>query len=70
MASPGLALADRFLIYALFQGELLNFSGLSSLRVLTAMGRVGGSPRSASWASIRWRYRRTSPFAYTECERW
>jgi hypothetical protein len=65
----GLALADRFLTYALFQGELVNFWGLVvNFVVLTAMGL-------ASWrialvgklvGQYPWRYRRTSPFAYTE----
>jgi branched-chain amino acid transport system ATP-binding protein len=65
----GLALADRFLIYALFQGELLSASGiLVHFLVLTAMGL-------AAWRIAKvgklvnqypWRYRRTSPFGYTE----
>lgn len=65
----GLALGDRFLTFALFEGELLSFSGLlASFIVLAAMGLV-------AWRIARvgklvgqypWRYRRTSPFAYTE----
>jgi ABC-type uncharacterized transport system permease subunit len=65
----GLALADRFLTYALFQGELLNPLGLAvAFAVLTALGL-------ASWRVAQvgklvnqypWRYRRTSPFAYEE----
>jgi branched-chain amino acid transport system ATP-binding protein len=65
----GLALADRFLIYALFQGELISPSGiLIHFIVLTAMGL-------AAWQIAKvgklvnqypWRYRRTSPFGYTE----
>jgi branched-chain amino acid transport system ATP-binding protein len=65
----GLALADRFLTFALFEGELLSLGGLVlSFVVLVAMGL-------ASWRFARvgklvgqypWRYRRTSPFSYTE----
>ena len=65
----GLALADRFLIYALFQGELISPSGiLIHFIVLTVMGL-------AAWQIAKvgklvnqypWRYRRTSPFGYTE----
>lgn len=65
----GLALADRFLTYALFQGELVNLWGIFvHFLVLSAMGL-------ASWRVAKvgrlvnqypWRYRRTSPFGYTE----
>jgi uncharacterized membrane protein len=65
----GLALADRFLTYALFQGELVNLWGIFvHFLVLTAMGL-------ASWRISKvgklvgqypWRYRRTSPFGYAE----
>ncbi|MFZ1429965.1 MAG: DUF6867 family protein [Geminicoccaceae bacterium] len=65
----GLALIDRFLIYALFQGTLVNFWGiLVHYVVLVAMGL-------ASWQIARvskmvgqypWLYERTSPFAFTE----
>jgi ABC-type uncharacterized transport system permease subunit len=65
----GLALADRFLTFALFEGELLSLTGLlASFAVLVLMGL-------AAWRIARvskvvgqypWRYRRTSPFAYTE----
>jgi branched-chain amino acid transport system ATP-binding protein len=65
----GLALADRFLTFALFEGELLSLGGLVlSFAVLVAMGL-------ASWRFAQvgklvgqypWRYRRTSPFSYTE----
>jgi hypothetical protein len=68
-ACAGLALASRFLTYALFQGELLSIGGLVvSFLVLSAMGL-------ASWrialvsklvGQYPWRFRRTSPFAYTE----
>lgn len=65
----GLALADRFLTYALFQGELLNVLGiLVHFLVLTAMGLAAW--RMAKVAKLvgqyPWRYRRTSPFAYEE----
>lgn len=65
----GLALADRFLTYALFQGELLNFWGtLIHFLVLVAMGLVAW--RMAKVAKLvgqyPWRYRQTSPFAYEE----
>ena len=65
----GLALADRFLIYALFQGELVNLLGLLiHFVVLTALGLVAW--RMARVAKLvkqyPWRYRRTSPFAYAE----
>lgn len=65
----GLALADRFLIYALFQGTLVAPWGiLVHFLVLAALGL-------ASWRIARvskmvgqypWRYERTSPFAYAE----
>ncbi len=65
----GLALADRFLTYALFEGELVNLWGIFlHFLVLTAMGL-------ASWRIAKvgklvgqypWRYRRTSPFGYVE----
>lgn len=65
----GLALADRFLTYALFQGELLSILGLLvSFLVLAAMGLAAW--RMAKVAKLvgqyPWRYRRTSPFAYEE----
>ena len=65
----GLALADRFLIYALFQGTLVSFWGiLIHYLVLVAMGL-------AAWRIARvskmvgqypWLYKRTSPFAFAE----
>ena len=65
----GLALADRFLTYALFQGQLLSILGLLvSFLVLAAMGLAAW--RVAKVAKLvgqyPWRYRRTSPFAYEE----
>ena len=68
-ASFGLALADRFLTYALFQGELLNLAGLIvSFAVLSGLGllswRVAKVGKMVS--QYPWRYERTSPFAYRE----
>jgi hypothetical protein len=65
----GLALADRFLTYALFQGELVNLWGIVvHFVVLAAMGlaswRVAHVGKLVS--QYPWRYRRTSPFAYVE----
>lgn len=67
----GLALADRFLVYALFDGPLLHLPGfLLAFAVLLVYGLV-------SWRVTRvqrivqqypWRYRRRSPFAYVEVE--
>jgi ABC-type uncharacterized transport system permease subunit len=68
-ACLGLALADRFLIYALFDGELLSLWGfLLHFAVLLGLGL-------ASWRIAQvgkmvgqypWRYERTSPFVYAE----
>lgn len=68
-AALGLALADRFLVFALFGGELLSLWGFFlHFAVLAAMGL-------ASWRVTRvgrmvaqypWRYERTSPFSYRE----
>lgn len=68
-ACVGLALVDRFLIYALFQGELLNLWGiLIHFVVLTAMGLAAWQMAKVSKLVTQypWRYRRTSPFAYEE----
>jgi vacuolar-type H+-ATPase subunit I/STV1 len=65
----GLALADRFLTFALFQGELLSLGGLIvSFAVLTAMGLASWRIATVSKlvGQYPWRYRRTSPFAYSE----
>lgn len=68
-AAFGLALADRFLIFALFGGQLLSLWGLVfHFLVLAALGLV-------SWQVTRvgrmvtqypWRYERASPFSYRE----
>ena len=65
----GLALFERFLNYALFEGELLSLWGLLfHFAILTAMGLI-------SWRIARvskfvsqypWKYARTSPFTYAE----
>ena len=65
----GLALANRFLTYALFQGELLNLPGLIvNFAVLSGLGllswRVAKVGKMVS--QYPWRYERTSPFAYRE----
>ena len=65
----GLTLADRFLIYALFDGGLLSVWGfLLHFAVLLALGLV--SWRVAQVGKMvgqyPWRYERTSPFAYAE----
>lgn len=67
----GLALADRFLVYALFEGPLLHLPGfLVAFAVLLAYGLV-------SWRVTRvqrivqqypWKYRKSSPFSYVELE--
>lgn len=65
----GLALANRFLTYALFQGELLSILGLLvSFLVLTAMGLAAWRMTQVAKfvGQYPWRYRRTSPFAYEE----
>jgi branched-chain amino acid transport system ATP-binding protein len=68
-AAFGLALADRFLTYALFQGELVNLWGIFvHFLVLAGMGlaawRIAKVGKLVS--QYPWRYRRTSPFGYTE----
>jgi len=68
----GLALADRFLTYALFKGELLNVGGLIvNFAVLSGLGllswRVAKVGKLVS--QYPWRYQRTSPFAYMELTR-
>jgi uncharacterized membrane protein len=65
----GLALFDRFLIFALFEGELLSLWGLIvHFLVLAAMGlvawRLAHVTRFVS--QYPWRYKRTSPFSYAE----
>jgi hypothetical protein len=68
-ASFGLTLADRFLVYALFEGELLSLSGfLIDFVVITALAllawRVTLVRRLVS--QYPWRYERVSLFTYRE----
>jgi uncharacterized membrane protein len=69
LAAVGLTLADRFLLFALFQGQLLSAWGfLVHFAVILVIGLV-------SWRIARtgkmvgqypWRYERTSPFGFAE----
>ena len=65
----GLALADRFLIYALFGGELLHLSGfLIDFAVITAMALVAHrlTVVHKMVAQYPWRYERESLWTYRE----
>jgi uncharacterized protein DUF6867 len=69
LASFGLTLAERFLVYALFDGDLLSPSGfLIDFVVLTALAllayRVTLVRKMVS--QYPWRYERTSLFKYRE----
>ncbi len=68
-AAFGLTLADRFLVYALFDGELLSPTGfLVDFLVLTVFGLVSFRITRVE-RMVRqypWKYRRRSPFAYVE----
>ena len=69
LACVGLALGDRFLIFALFQGRLLDPWGiLVHFLVLAAMGLIAWQTARVSKlvGQYPWRYRRTSPFGYAE----
>lgn len=71
-AAFGLALADRFLTYALFGGDLLSLWGLLvHFLVIAAMGLVAWRIAHVSRFvnQYPWRYERTSPFAYAEVGR-
>jgi hypothetical protein len=69
LAAVGLTLADRFLVFALFEGELLSPWGfLVHFAVILVLGLV-------AWRIARtgkmvgqypWRYERTSPFGFVE----
>ena len=68
-AGFGLTIADRFLVYALFQGELLSLSGfVIDFVVLAALAllawRVTAVRKMVN--QYPWRYERTSLFAYRE----
>ena len=65
----GLGLADRFLVYALFEGELLSLSGfLIHFAVIAALAllawRITAVRKMVN--QYPWRYERTSLFAYRE----
>jgi len=65
----GLALADRFLVYALFGGELLHLSGfVIHFLVITLLAlmahRITAVRKMVN--QYPWRYERTSLFAYRE----
>jgi hypothetical protein len=65
----GLGLADRFLVYALFEGELLHFTGfLIHFAVITALAvfawRITLAHKMA--AQYPWKIERTSLFAWRD----
>ncbi len=67
LAALGLALADRFLVYALFAGELLHLRGfLVSWAVQLALGLLAWHVTRVE-CMVRqypWLYRKVSPFHY------
>ena len=68
-ACLGLGIADRFLIYALFQGELLSLSGfVIHFLVLVALALLAWRITAVRKMVMQypWRYERTSLFAYRE----
>jgi hypothetical protein len=68
-ACVGLALVDRFLIYALFDGRLLDPWGLVvHFAVLAVLGLISWRIALVSKfvRQYPWRYERTSPFSYAE----
>jgi hypothetical protein len=68
-ACIGLALADRFLVYALFEGELLSLSGfLIDFVVITALALIAHrlTVVHKMIAQYPWRYERTSLWNYRE----
>jgi hypothetical protein len=65
----GLALADRFLVYALFQGQLLSLSGfIIDFAVLTGLGLIAHRLTMVHKmiAQYPWRYERQSLWTYRE----
>lgn len=65
----GLALADRFLVYALFEGPLLHLPGLLvAFLVLTGMGLVAWRATMVALMvrQYPWRYRRRSLLSWEE----
>ena len=68
-ASFGLAIADRFLVSALFEGELLSLSGfVIHFLVLAALALLAWRITAVRKMVTQypWRYERTSLFAYRE----
>jgi hypothetical protein len=68
-AGFGLALADRFLIYALFGGELLSLSGfVIDFAVITALALLAHrlTVVHKMVAQYPWRYERASLWTYRE----
>jgi Domain of unknown function (DUF6867) len=69
LACLGLDLANRFLVYALFGGELLSLSGfLIGFVVIVALALVGHRITAVRKVvnQYPWRYERASLFAYRE----
>jgi hypothetical protein len=69
LAAVGLALADRFLVFALFEGELLSLWGfLVHFAVILVLGLVSWQVARAGKmvGQYPWRYERTSPFGFAE----
>jgi branched-chain amino acid transport system ATP-binding protein len=65
----GLALADRFLVYALFQGELLHLAGfVIHFLAITALALLAHRITAVRKMVTQypWRYERSSLFAYRE----
>jgi hypothetical protein len=65
----GLALADRFLVYALFEGELLSLSGfIIDFLVITALALIAHRLTLVHKmvAQYPWRYERQSLWTYRE----
>ena len=68
-ASFGLTLADRFLVYALFEGELLSLSGfVIDFLVITALALLSHrlTVVHKMVAQYPWRYERQSLWTYRE----
>ncbi|MCX7629132.1 MAG: hypothetical protein N2038_02670 [Geminicoccaceae bacterium] len=68
----GLAIAARFLTFALYEGDLFSLSGfLSTWLVLAAIGSLSFRIHRVARVvrQYPWRYRRVSLFAYEELER-
>jgi hypothetical protein len=65
----GLALADRFLVYALFEGELLSLSGfVIDFAVITALALIAHrlTVVHKMVGQYPWRYERASLWSYRE----